>query len=81
MILQNRAPRFLNHYERLRQGLRINQLSALTGINTVYLSLIERGRLIPTKDELERIGRALNIPANAVMKHLEVVQPAAEVRA
>jgi hypothetical protein len=74
MIHRTRAPQFLGHYERLRRGWRISQLAALANTNNVYISLMERGRLTPTPDELERIGRALGIPPDSVMKRIDVPQ-------
>ena len=44
---------------RVEADLSIRDLADLTGINTGLLSMLERGRWLPTPDEAERITAAL----------------------
>lgn len=45
--------------ERVRLGMSLDQLAALTGINKGILSMAENGRIIPTGDEYDRVRAAL----------------------
>ena len=48
-------------FYRNEQGLTQEKLSELTGINTDYLSEIERGKKTPSFKRMELIANALNI--------------------
>lgn len=43
---------------RVEAGLSLRDLEAATGINRFYLSMLEKGRWLPTPDEVERIMAA-----------------------
>lgn len=43
---------------RVEADLSIRDLEELTGINSGLLSMLERGRWLPTPDEAERISKA-----------------------
>lgn len=45
---------------RERLGVSLRQLEALTNIPRASLSLMERGRLFPTSDEMDNVMRALD---------------------
>jgi transcriptional regulator with XRE-family HTH domain len=45
--------------ERVRLGVSIRRLSDLTGIPRGYLSMAERGRLVPTGEEYRKVMNAL----------------------
>ncbi len=47
--------------ERVRVGVSIRKLSDLTGIPRGYLSMAERGRLVPTGEEYRKVMQALAI--------------------
>jgi transcriptional regulator with XRE-family HTH domain len=67
---------FRFHYERLRRKWPQTQLAALTGINQVYLSLMENGRMTPNEDELQRMACALGISPPSVLMKPVLVEPA-----
>ena len=46
--------------ERVRAGLSLRRLSELTGIARAYLSMAERGRLVPTGEEYRKVMAALD---------------------
>jgi transcriptional regulator with XRE-family HTH domain len=45
--------------ERLRLGVSLRQLEAATGISRLHLSMIERGRMIPSYAEMVAVADAL----------------------
>lgn len=45
---------------RVRLGVSIRKLSDLTGIPRGYLSMAERGRLVPTGDEYAKVMAVLS---------------------
>ncbi len=47
-------------HERVRVGVSLRKLSAMTGIPRGYLSMAERGRLVPTSDEYRKVLAALD---------------------
>lgn len=51
--------------DRVRLGISLRQLSELTGIPRGYLSMAERGRLVPTGEEYRRVMAALAEKENA----------------
>lgn len=46
--------------ERVRVGVSLRRLSDLTGIPRGYLSMAERGRLVPTGEEYRKVMAALD---------------------
>jgi transcriptional regulator with XRE-family HTH domain len=48
-----------------------SQVAQLVRIGQPVISLIEQGRFIPTPDQLARLGRALDIPADDVLKPVQ----------
>ena len=46
---------------RMRAGLTLKQLEALTGISKTTLNTIENGQTSPTLRQLEEIAKALNV--------------------
>ena len=55
---------------RLDQGLNQPALAKQSGVPQPTISLIENGRLNPTEDELERLGRALGAPPGVLMRQV-----------
>jgi len=53
---------------RRARGLRQKDVAHLAQIPQIYVSMIERGRLNPTSKELERIGRALGVSPDALLR-------------
>jgi predicted transcriptional regulator len=51
--------------DRVRLGVSIRRLSELTGIPRGYLSMAERGRLVPTGEEYRKVMAALADKENA----------------
>ncbi len=47
--------------ERARAGVSLRRLEDLTGIPRGYLSMAERGRLVPTGEEYRKVMQALAI--------------------
>ena len=65
---------FERHRRRWSQGF----LATLTGIRQPEISLIERGRLQPTDEQLERLARALNVaPPSALLKPVVLAEEVA----
>lgn len=46
---------------RVGQGMRLTELSRLTGLNRGLLSMIERGRMVATPRELQVLSEALGV--------------------
>ena len=61
-------------YERLARGWDQHQTAAVARIHQPTLSLIERGRFIPTPDQLDRLARAFNVSASELLKPVRVVE-------
>jgi transcriptional regulator with XRE-family HTH domain len=56
-------------FERRKRGLTQNQLATLTGVPQTYISLLERGRLVPTEQELVSLSEVLEVsPPSALLK-------------
>jgi transcriptional regulator with XRE-family HTH domain len=56
---------------RLERGLKQKELSALSSVNTSYLSDIERGHRNPTWTNLGRICTALEVPISELARIAE----------
>jgi transcriptional regulator with XRE-family HTH domain len=52
---------------RARQMLTQMDLALMTGINQTKISLFERGYLSPNKDELLRLGEALDVQPESLV--------------
>lgn len=52
---------------RVRQRLSQEALAEAAGTNQTRLSLIERGKVVPGLDVLERIARALKLPPSILL--------------
>ncbi len=63
-------------YERKARKLSQMTLARAAGINQPDLSMIERGRLVPTEAQLARIAAALDLPAGELLKEVVVVREA-----
>jgi transcriptional regulator with XRE-family HTH domain len=72
----------VNRFTYLRKDHRVPfyRLSELSGIGEYFLSLVEKGRAVPTADQAARIGRALGLPDATPEKLLEEVVPATVAR-
>jgi transcriptional regulator with XRE-family HTH domain len=57
---------------RRERGWSQAQLALLTQLTQPGLSLIEKGRLIPRPDQLERLARALGVPADELLRPVVV---------
>jgi transcriptional regulator with XRE-family HTH domain len=56
-------------FERRKRGLTQHQLADLTGVPQTYISLLERGRLVPTEQELVSLSEVLEVsPPSALLK-------------
>jgi transcriptional regulator with XRE-family HTH domain len=60
-------PTFEFHRQCLRRNWTEVQFAAVTGINQVYLSLMEQGRMTPSEDELARMARALGVASPSLL--------------
>ena len=62
-------------YVRLRTNRTQQSVARAAGISHKALCDIERGRVNPTADELDRLARELNVPADTLMMPVEVDLP------
>ena len=60
---------------RERKGLTQDVLSGLAGLDRTHYSKLERGLRSPTLDTLFKIGQALDIPPNVIVKAIEDAHP------
>jgi transcriptional regulator with XRE-family HTH domain len=54
-------------HERKRRKLSQSQLSRRAGVSTSYVSMLERNQRTPPLETLERIARALQVPATRLL--------------
>lgn len=67
---------------RLERGIGQPALAKLSGVPQPTISLVERLRLNPTENELERLARALDVwPPNLLMRRVVPNFPAEERQA
>jgi transcriptional regulator with XRE-family HTH domain len=59
-------------YRRREKRWTQEQVGQLARIGQSFISLIEQGRFIPTPDQLARLGRALDIPPDEVLKPVQL---------
>ena len=57
-------------FARRNKDWTLMQLSQATRIAASFLSLIENGQGIPNTDQLDRLSRALEIPAEMLLKEV-----------
>jgi transcriptional regulator with XRE-family HTH domain len=62
MTLAKRFAQNMKH-ERRRRRLSQIQLSKRAGVSTSYVSMLERSQRTPPLETLEKIARALHVPA------------------
>jgi transcriptional regulator with XRE-family HTH domain len=68
------------HYERLKRGWNQQDAARASGIPQTTISAIERGRVVPTSDELDALARAFDItPSRVLLKPTVVVHDPEEV--
>ena len=53
---------------RFTQGLSQEQLAEISGMHRTYISALERGRINPGLDALERLAHALSVPLAALFE-------------
>ena len=63
-------------FERRKRRFSQVTLESLSGVRQETISLVERGRMNPTEDELQSLARALGISPAAIL--LREVRPAVE---
>jgi transcriptional regulator with XRE-family HTH domain len=63
-------------YERKQRRQSQYTLGKVVGLPQPALSQIERGILIPTRAQLERIAGALAVPPDELLKEVVIVTPA-----
>jgi transcriptional regulator with XRE-family HTH domain len=59
---------FRFHAQRLALGLTLTDVWHATYIQRAHLILMEKGRLVPTQDELSRLSNVLGLPPSELMK-------------
>jgi transcriptional regulator with XRE-family HTH domain len=59
-------------YLRCESGKPQYEVAALVGIHRPELSKMESGRVNPTADELARLARFYNVPAERLLDHIAV---------
>ena len=72
------SPVLLIEFRRRDLKLSQAQLAQITGIGQSIISQIERGRWLPTTDQLERLGHALAKPTNKLLQEV-VLNEAGEI--
>lgn len=60
-------------YERTRRGLSQQALGDAVGIHQEHVSMIERGQLIPTDDQLRSLSLHLEVPSGELLKEVVIV--------
>lgn len=63
-------------YERIVHGFSQGTLARLAGTTQPDICLIERGRLLPTATQLERLARALGVAPPSILLKPVLVEPA-----
>lgn len=63
-------------FERHRRRLTLKDAAKLTKLTSTELSLIERGRLVPTEAQLGKMTAAYGVAANELLKQVESVENA-----
>lgn len=61
---------------RNKQGITQEQLSERVGINTKYLSSIERGKENPTLNTLLKLTQSLDVNLDEIFSNLQIEDPA-----
>lgn len=65
-------------YERRQRRQSQQTLAKLAGLNQPALSQIERGVLIPTPQQLDRLAAIYNLPPADLLKEVIIMQVAAQ---
>jgi len=68
-------------YERKQRRHTQQALARIVGLNQPDLSQIERGILIPTPQQLERLSAAYDIPPSELLKEVYIVEHLPDHRA
>lgn len=61
-------------HERLRRGLTQDTVGVAARISQPTVALIEKGRLIPTAAQLDRLAAIFHISHDALLKPVEIVE-------
>ncbi len=69
------------HYERIKRRWTQAELGRRAGIRQSDLSAIERGRMVPSEDELLRLANALHLGPPSVLMKPTVLADEAEAEA
>jgi transcriptional regulator with XRE-family HTH domain len=60
------------YFERLDRGWNQNDAARASGIPQTTISAIERGRVVPTADEVDALARAYSVtPPSALLREVE----------
>jgi transcriptional regulator with XRE-family HTH domain len=62
-------------YERFRRGLSQAGIAAAARVPQPMVSLIERGRLVPTPAQLTRLAAVLDIPPDDLLRDVSLLTP------
>lgn len=54
--------------ERRKKGLTQAELASIVGVSSNYVSLIEKGKKTPSTKTINKMAKALGIPANALLE-------------
>lgn len=60
-------------FERTSRNLSQERVAAAARIPQPAIALIERGRLIPTSQQLERLASVFDVPTESLLRDVEVV--------
>ena len=69
----------LLQFYRLKRGLTITDLEHKSRINAAYISLFERGKKVPTEEELSMLSYVLGIRPKEVLLREAEIDPASVV--
>lgn len=67
-------------FERTQRGLSQDALGRIVHVTQSEVGLIEQGRLIPTPTILGRFAAVFNVPADVLLKQVEIVEPEVAAR-
>lgn len=59
-------------FTRMKKDISGAKLARTVGIPPAYVSMIERRRMIPTRDELSKFAAVLNVPADMLLAEVKL---------
>ncbi len=66
-------------YERQRRGLTQVALAAIVDISQAYLSMIERGIMSATPEQLQKLSEIFGVPSADLLREVVIIETPREV--